>query len=315
MLRVFLIAMFFQIAAQAADYSLKVHPTAAVESVSKIKLLDIAEIEGPDAGVRIKFSNVPIHFGYADSAEITLNNNEVSQAIRVALMGNKELAGLRPFLHIPEKVTIVKKSDILSKEVVTAALLKQMQEQCGDCTFEFKELRFPAVMPTAKKNQFSIDLANKLPRGGFTLPLQIMKGEKKEIFWLAGSVVVYKSVPVLTRSVPLGERIGAQDFQFKKEDVTYSYKTVPTVEELVGAELTRPLRAGQPVWRDDIKREWAVHSGQITKVLVGDDNFEVSMMAEAAQNGYIGDIIRLKNTNTKKTISGEVIAKGTVVIK
>jgi flagella basal body P-ring formation protein FlgA len=65
----------------------------------------------------------------------------------------------------------------------------------------------------------------------------------------------------------------------------------------------------------DLKREPAAHRGQVVRALVGDQDFEISINASAEENGFIGDLIKVKNLETQKMMSGIVIDKGVVKVQ
>ena len=51
------------------------------------------------------------------------------------------------------------------------------------------------------------------------------------------------------------------------------------------------------------------------KVFVGEGNWQVTLQAQTQQDGYVGDIVTVKNLKTKKLISGEVVGINEVALK
>jgi flagella basal body P-ring formation protein FlgA len=65
----------------------------------------------------------------------------------------------------------------------------------------------------------------------------------------------------------------------------------------------------------DLKREPAAQKGQMVQALIGTEEYEISASMLAEENGFVGDTVKVKNTETKKILSAVVVAKGLVKIQ
>lgn len=295
--------------------SIEVRPQSVVETEGNVRLGQIANLVGFDAPSVQIVKEIIVLTNLASANSRVLNSDDLSRKILRQIASQGDIAKLHPQLKIPKQVQIQNQGAYLSKEKVQASLLEQVQKMCADCTFDVKDINVPMIKQFSKDYKWELKVGLHLPQGAFTLPLEIENQGKKQVYWIIGFLTVYRSVPVLNRTLKGGDRIQEEDYQFIKRDVTYSRQTVPTSKELIGAELNRTIVASDIIWKNDLRRELAVRAGQVTKVIIGSDDFQVAVLAEAKQSGYVGDMISLLNVSTKKVITGEIVSKGVVAIK
>lgn len=81
---------------------------------------------------------------------------------------------------------------------------------------------------------------------------------------------------------------------------------------LSGMEVLRAIRAGEPLRQSDLKPALLVRRGERVIMTVGSPgSFQISVAAEALQDGHLGDQVRLRNTESGRTLSAVVTGKGT----
>jgi len=82
---------------------------------------------------------------------------------------------------------------------------------------------------------------------------------------------------------------------------------------LEGHELVRAVRAGEPIRTSDIRPAIMVRKGELVQLVVGKpETFRVIVTLEAMQDGKLGDQIKLRNSESGRTLSGVVTGKGAV---
>jgi flagella basal body P-ring formation protein FlgA len=128
-------------------------------------------------------------------------------------------------------------------------------------------------------------------------------------------VKVQKSVPVARRFIRFGERIQMEDVEMAESNITHLKEESPLLSQVIGLIANKSLAAKTPVILSDLKREPAARKGQVLKALIGSSDFEVSINALAEENGFIGDVIKIKNSETQKTISAIIVEKGVVKVQ
>jgi flagella basal body P-ring formation protein FlgA len=72
---------------------------------------------------------------------------------------------------------------------------------------------------------------------------------------------------------------------------------------------------GQVLFETDLLREKAVNRGDWVKVTAQEGKMEVTTMARAENEGFIGDVVLLRVGANKQPMSGVARAKGEVILK
>lgn len=85
-----------------------------------------------------------------------------------------------------------------------------------------------------------------------------------------------------------------------------------TVADAQQSELVRDVPAGQPIKSSDIRKAILVRQGQTVLLSVGDKvGFQITIRAEALQDGRLGEQVKLKNSESGRQISGVVTGPNT----
>ena len=80
-----------------------------------------------------------------------------------------------------------------------------------------------------------------------------------------------------------------------------------------GAELTRDMRPGQVLSKNDIRPSVMVKKGQLVTIHIGEaGKMSISAQLQALQDGRIGETINLKNPESGRMLSGVVTGLNTV---
>jgi flagella basal body P-ring formation protein FlgA len=206
--------------------------------------------------------------------------------------------------------------DELFEERLRPQLNLQIQEHFSEYRPEVTWVRFKLPNSIA---QLKATLAKKIVLG----PLKY-EGKGVVVVQFEVSSVQYaftaeyrllSEVLVATRILNVSEKINESDVQFKKMDVTYLSDRAVKREEILGRSLNHTVQVGQIVQFSDLKREPLIDRGQSVKIQWSSNGLEISALGIAEQVGFMSDWIRVTNPETKKTIVGKVIERGTIEIQ
>lgn len=90
-------------------------------------------------------------------------------------------------------------------------------------------------------------------------------------------------------------------------------QAVSSFKDLLYAEATRDLTAGQVLRSSDFRRAVLVKQGQSALMSVGQDKgFQITVRVEALQDGRMGEQIRLKNPDSGRLLTGTVTGPNAV---
>lgn len=121
---------------------------------------------------------------------------------------------------------------------------------------------------------------------------------------------------VLVAAVPLqrGMPVGAHQVEVQQIDAQgLSPQTLEQVSEVLHAEMARDVRAGAPISRQDVRPRVLVKRGQMVLMSVGQSTgFQITARVQALQDGRYGEQIKLKNTESGRSLSGLVMGPNQV---
>lgn len=138
------------------------------------------------------------------------------------------------------------------------------------------------------------------------------EGDKSWDLYLPVRVSIQK--PYVTVAVPVakGDILSEPMLTLAYQDQTLirgDYLTDPTA--LIGVRSKRELKPGQPI---RLTQVCVVCKGDQVTLSAENSSVQIKTMARALQDGSFGDMIRLVNTRSGRTVQGQVSAVGSVVV-
>ncbi|MFQ2500266.1 flagellar basal body P-ring formation chaperone FlgA [Aeromonas caviae] len=138
------------------------------------------------------------------------------------------------------------------------------------------------------------------------------EGEKSWDLYLPVRVSIQK--PYVTVAVPVakGDILSEPMLTLAYQDQTLirgDYLTDPTA--LIGVRSKREFKPGQPI---RLTQVCVVCKGDQVTLSAENSSMQIKTMARALQDGSFGDMIRLVNTRSGRTVQGQVSAVGSVVV-
>ena len=160
------------------------------------------------------------------------------------------------------------------------------------------------VLPTGENlgryATMSVSCAHPKPWSIF-VPVEIMR---------FGPVVMTKGV--LSR----GHVIRAQDLYISNQDLNAKGRSYYSqVDDIIGMIVKTPVRSGTILRKRHLRLPTIIKRGQKVTIIAGRKQFEIRMTGQALMDGSKGDLIRVTNISSKKTVEGEVIRAGVIRIQ
>lgn len=285
---------------------------------SSLTLAHILPEQIKDVELRKVFATYPL----ADSPRVgerrVLSHQLITTLLRRAKAEQAEVINKYNF-RIPREVTFENPGAHLPDNEIKQGLLGQWKAQCPECRIEIQELSLPRLPEGSRVNEWSFVGAPPLPRGSFSIGIRVKDkstGDSNgQRYWVNGVAKIHKKVPVVVRNMAFSERLAESDVTFEFRDVTYARDAVPAKEDLLGRKVKMTKAAGQILWQSDLAKEKAVSRGEWIKVSSTEGPLQISMMAQAESDGFVGDVVRLKGASSKQVITGVAVAKGSVELR
>lgn len=281
-----------------------------IETGEKMTLAQLVERNDVSPAAYKRMENVTL----GSAPEVGEQRIFSSKVLAEAMRADSELAKIDAI--IPNKVTVENRGFILNEDAVKEELLEKWKTACVECELSIKRLGLPMLPKELENKAWAIEADSQVPKGHFTVKLFVKRDNGSEaLYWINGKVEVRKLVPVLTRSLLSGQRLANEDFRWEWRDITMAQDGFPNENSIVGQKLRLSTQAGQILYFQNLAREKAIHRGEVVRAIVGEGTWQVSLEAVTESDGYIGDMINLKNRQSNKLLSGEVIGRGEVKIR
>jgi flagella basal body P-ring formation protein FlgA len=147
-----------------------------------------------------------------------------------------------------------------------------------------------------------------------------VNGERVGTAPVVVDVKVYQSVAVAEHSVETGEVLTAEDVHFERRAVESADGFLTAQDVKAGQRVRRALMAGQVIPRAAVESTRAdspvlVKQRDLVKMVAHVGAMTVTALAEAQQDGRAGERIRVRNVDSKKDLTGRVVARGVVEVE
>ncbi|MGE0039789.1 MAG: flagellar basal body P-ring formation chaperone FlgA [Vicinamibacterales bacterium] len=117
------------------------------------------------------------------------------------------------------------------------------------------------------------------------------------------------------RRLPRGVVLEASDLAVSESDAGDApLGPLPAAADLVGAKTVRPIAEGELLTASLVRVPPLVSSGQLVTTIARLGRVRVEGKAVAAQQGALGQVIRLVNPDSRKTLHGTVVGPGRVEV-
>ncbi|MFM5110957.1 flagellar basal body P-ring formation chaperone FlgA [Aeromonas caviae] len=165
---------------------------------------------------------------------------------------------------------------------------------------------------TRCENALTISLPARMEIRRNTTVYLKCEGEKSWDLYLPVRVSIQKPYVTVTVPVAKGDILSEPMLTLAYQDQTLirgDYLTDPTA--LIGVRSKRELKPGQPI---RLTQVCVVCKGDQVTLSAENSSMQIKTMARALQDGSFGDMIRLVNTRSGRTVQGQVSAVGSVVV-
>lgn len=125
-------------------------------------------------------------------------------------------------------------------------------------------------------------------------------------------VALDAEVLVSAGPIAAGKALSAEDVRPERRDVTQMADAVGIPENAVGLSSRRALREGQVLQARLLNKAVLVRRGAAVRIVARHGGVSVENAGESLQAGSLGDIVRVRNATSGKTLSARVVDEGVV---
>ena len=148
----------------------------------------------------------------------------------------------------------------------------------------------------------------------------LINGERLAVVPLLLDVKVYQSAAVSLRRIEAGETLGEGNVRFERHAMDAPGACLTPKDLSSGRKAKRPVAAGQVVPPAAVEPARAdnpllVKQRDLVRLVARVGNLRVTALAEAEQDGRAGDLVRVRNVDSKKEIVGRVVGRDLVEVE
>lgn len=147
------------------------------------------------------------------------------------------------------------------------------------------------------------DITFEIPRDGNLSPTHLR---------FTGTAIETVETAIVTRGVERGETLKASDVVVERRPKLEVGNDTATRDRVIGMQMRKQLRAGQPLRMADLaKADW-VQRDQNVSLVYEAPGIYLTLRGKAVESGTEGDMISVMNLQSKRVVQGTVIAPGVV---
>jgi flagellar basal body P-ring formation protein FlgA len=296
--------------APAKGQTIQINASVRIQGGQRLHLSDIVDRTSVSSATLRKLSAIEVGDAPRIGERRTFTAQYVSQLLRKAKLGRDVQ------FKIPKQVTISYQGYEIEARDVADELVRDWQKYCEGCRLTVTQVKVPVLPIKLKGRPWKLEASTRVPRGSFSEKLVVESSEGDLlVFYVNGQVRVEKQVTVAKRALQPQERLSSGDLKTEWRDTTYAFDGAPSEHEVVGQIAKTMIPSNQVIWATSLQRAKAVRRGDTVKVVTGAGQWQVSLQGITEQDGYVGDRVNVRNSQSKKLISGQVVAPGEVMVE
>ena len=290
--------IFLLILPAFADVGIKLKDRVAENKT--LKLSYIAIIQAP-SNLKAFIASIDVPQRY--SADGIVTKSEIKELLAQNSIDVKHVK------FYGDKVRILR-NEPLDEGVVRSAIENYINSHYKDLVID----RIYVKVPKLNIRNYSIRITPSSKTFGHIYLNVTILHDSKPLKHLRASVKVieFVKVPVATRLIERGERIGEDDFRLVKKRKYNSLEQTIDPMQLIGSVAKRKIRPHQVIKPSMIEPDYDVKKNSSVKIIYRKGPIRIELLGLALENGKKGDIIKVKNLSSNKVLRCEVLSSGSV---
>lgn len=303
--------MIFALASAVAAITVTVPETASVRG-QDLHVSSIVRVEGAEASDRARIEALTLGYTPSPGYGRVITRDEIATRLRAAL---------------PDRTVSVLGAERCRVEVetetVTGASVQAQALTALRKATEGLDVAIAAATPIADlvvphpesrlELRPSVDV-RALRSGNVSVPVQVwIDGAPYQTVQAPLLVELYRNVPVVVADVGRGQPLSASVVNVERRLVDAGLPGEPLVWQAVNGSLAlRDLRAGTIVTDRDVQRALLVKRGDVVQIQVRKGGIVARSTATAAQDGYLGDRVRVTTADARRELTAVVTGRSSV---
>ncbi len=288
--------------------------TSATITTSHIRLGDIADIAMPsvkqDEAV-IGLKKIVITQSPAPGKSMSISGEEIVNRLRADGVNLAQVGYVFPL-----EVNVTRAGRKLMEHEAWNAIDQLLDERQRDVTI--KEIVVPPdalVAPNVKEVK-AIDIqTSKAGHLSARIAATSDDGDSREVT-VQARVEEYKEIPIAARGILRGHVVEPGDVVMARLNVAALPRDISDdSSRIIGLQTNADIPPGEVFRAKSLEVPMVVTSGQRITLMVRSGGLEVTASGEALESGAMGQAIKVRNVDSKRTVVGTIIDSGLVEVR
>lgn len=223
-------------------------------------------------------------------------------------------------VHAGEYVVLSRAATVIDAEMIEDVLQTEIAQSGLSGTYKLafagsmNEIILPLDQPASVEVQ-SINVRQNQNRFDAVL-VAPSKDEPLQTLRVSGALHRMIDVPVLTSPVRKGAVIGKRDIELisVREDEVRGDMVI-SADDLIGMTPKRIVMPGKMVKVNDLQAPLIVERGDLVTMTFNDGGMTLTARGKALENGAKGDLVRIANASSSRTVEAVVTGQREVLVK
>ncbi len=218
-----------------------------------------------------------------------------------------------------DRAVVERRSQVIEHEQIVETVLgalRRVAKNNDDLEIELDDRSMRIFLPTDATPVIAASSVSYQPRSGrFLIELKAGLGVSAPKYTVSGSAHKLVQVPTLAQRLYTDDVIGNRDIVWKALRLNrLDPRTVLNSVKLVGMSPRRPLVAGRAIMTTEIQPPTLVRRGKHVTIYLRTRQMQLTAKGKSLENGGKGDVVRIQNTDSGKTIEAVVIGPERVAV-
>jgi flagella basal body P-ring formation protein FlgA len=200
--------------------------------------------------------------------------------------------------------------------LLTDALQQECVKDKGDLELHLSQPWTTRMVPGGPLTLKILDLPKNGLASSFIVRFELRTAhESLGTFQLAVQARLWRDIWVARSILKRGDLVAEADLEQQRRDVFALHDAL--AEFTAGdttLELAEPLQAGTPLLSRSVRARPVIRRGQAANALLEDGALSITMKVEALEDGAPGQIIRARNSQSRRDVRGKVLNEQTILI-
>jgi flagella basal body P-ring formation protein FlgA len=221
-------------------------------------------------------------------------------------------------IRLPERITVVRRSVGISREDIEGAfrefILSHLSREAGDVAFSSIHVEGnPALMDGLKTYRVNPSSDGRY-LGDVELTVDCyVDGKKSSSVKVAARVELYRNVVHSRHPLKRYAVVESSDIELKRINVADGAEGLATQpEQIIGKRLLRDVGFLEPMKLGDFDEPLMLKRGNAVTIIYLEPGLKVTASGKALMDGSRGNVVRVTNLKSKRTIDCKVIDAETV---